>query len=57
VSGKIFLTLDAYLVDLKGFSGQTYRHITPVMDFRDILDLIKRAKANWETFARIAVRS
>lgn len=39
--------LDAYRVDLKGFSSQTYKRIAHVPDFHGILARIKRAKDQW----------
>ena len=39
--------LDAYRVDLKGFSNQVYKRLTPIKDFKGILQNIKRAKEKW----------
>jgi pyruvate formate lyase activating enzyme len=39
--------LDAYRVDLKGFSSHTYRRIANISDFEGILETIKTAKDNW----------
>jgi pyruvate formate lyase activating enzyme len=39
--------LDAYRVDLKGFSEETYRRIARVSRFRGILEVIERAKTKW----------
>ena len=39
--------LDAYRVDLKGFSNQVYRRLTPSLEFRGILENIKRARDKW----------
>jgi len=39
--------LDAYRVDLKGFSRRTYRRIAHIPDFHGILQVIQRAKELW----------
>jgi len=39
--------LDAYRVDLKGFSNRTYKKIAQVSDFKGILENIKSAKSDW----------
>jgi pyruvate formate lyase activating enzyme len=39
--------LDAYRVDLKGFSDQAYRRLTPMVALQDILAVIQRAKDKW----------
>lgn len=39
--------LDAYRVDLKGFSNCTYKKIAQVSDFKGILENIKSAKSDW----------
>ncbi len=39
--------LDAYRVDLKGFSAQTYKRIANISDFEGILKIIKMAKCKW----------
>ncbi len=39
--------LDAYRVDLKGFSSRGYRRIAHIPDFHGILEMIKRAKDQW----------
>ena len=39
--------LDAYRVDLKGFSDQAYGRLTPAVEFRGVLEIIKRAKDKW----------
>ena len=40
-------SLDAYRVDLKGFSPHTYKRIANVPDFEGILKIIKIAKHQW----------
>jgi pyruvate formate lyase activating enzyme len=45
--------LDAYRVDLKGFSNQVYRRLTPSVEFRGILETIKRAKDKWDMHIEI----
>ena len=39
--------LDAYRVDLKGFSNHTYKRLANVPDISDILQIINRAKKHW----------
>ena len=39
--------LDAYRVDLKGFSSRAYRRIAHIPGFHGILEMIKRAKDQW----------
>lgn len=39
--------LDAFRVDLKGFSNQVYKRLTPMTNFSGILQIIKRAKEKW----------
>jgi pyruvate formate lyase activating enzyme len=39
--------LDAYRVDLKGFSADTYKRIANISDFKGILENIESAKYNW----------
>ncbi|UCG67158.1 MAG: AmmeMemoRadiSam system radical SAM enzyme [Deltaproteobacteria bacterium] len=39
--------LDAYRVDLKGFSANTYKRIANISDFKGILKIIKTAKYKW----------
>jgi pyruvate formate lyase activating enzyme len=39
--------LDAYRVDLKGFSDRTYKRIADIPDFRGICRVIKRCKIHW----------
>ena len=45
--------LDAYRVDLKGFSNHTYKKIAQVCDFKGILENIKSAKSNWDMHIEI----
>ncbi len=45
--------LDAYRVDLKGFSNQVYRRLTPSVEFRGVLEIIKRAKDKWDMHIEI----
>jgi pyruvate formate lyase activating enzyme len=40
--------LDAYRVDLKGFSSKTYQKIANTSDYIGILDIAKRAKHKWD---------
>jgi pyruvate formate lyase activating enzyme len=40
--------LDAYRVDVKGFSPEAYRQIAHVEDFSGILEVAKRAKDRWK---------
>ena len=39
--------LDAWRVDIKGFSDQLYRNLAKVIKWRKILDVAKRAKEKW----------
>ncbi|MFA5628684.1 MAG: AmmeMemoRadiSam system radical SAM enzyme [Dehalococcoidales bacterium] len=39
--------LDAYRVDIKGFSDQTYRKLAKITGWRGILETAKRAKTKW----------
>jgi pyruvate formate lyase activating enzyme len=39
--------LDAYRVDVKGFSPETYKKIANTAGYKGILDIIKRAKYKW----------
>lgn len=39
--------LDAYRVDIKGFSSQTYRRVANFAEFRGVLDVTARAKTHW----------
>ena len=39
--------LDAYRVDIKGFSAETYRRVANFPDFRGILQVAERAKRRW----------
>ena len=45
--------LDAYRVDLKGFSNYTYKSIADISDFEGILKIIKIAKYKWEMHIEI----
>ena len=45
--------LDAYRVDLKGFSANTYKRIANIFDFEEILKIIKMAKYKWEMHIEI----
>jgi len=45
--------LDAYRVDLKGFSNQVYGRLTPAVEFRGVLESIKRAKDMWDMHIEI----
>jgi len=45
--------LDAYRVDLKGFSANTYKRIANISDFEEILKIIKMAKYKWEMHIEI----
>jgi len=40
-------SLDAYRVDLKGFSAHTYKSIANISDFEGILRIIEMAKSKW----------
>jgi pyruvate formate lyase activating enzyme len=39
--------LDAYRVDLKGFSNRVYERLTPSVEFGGVLKIIERAKNKW----------
>ncbi len=39
--------LDVFRVDIKGFSEKTYRKIAGIVDFREILEMVKRARHRW----------
>jgi pyruvate formate lyase activating enzyme len=41
-------SLDAFRVDIKGFSEKTYRHICGIVDYRDILEAVMRARFRWK---------
>lgn len=45
--------LDAFRVDLKGFSRKFYREIASLTDFRGILEVTKRAKYKWKMHIEI----
>ncbi|MDI6703975.1 MAG: AmmeMemoRadiSam system radical SAM enzyme [bacterium] len=45
--------LDAFRVDLKGFSKDLYKKIANLSDFRGILDVTKRAKDKWRMWVEI----
>jgi pyruvate formate lyase activating enzyme len=47
--------LDAYRVDLKGFSNRVYRRIARISDFQGILEIIKRAKCGWHMHVEIVI--
>lgn len=40
-------SLDAFRVDIKGFSEKTYRLIGGIADYRDILETVRRARLRW----------
>jgi pyruvate formate lyase activating enzyme len=40
-------SLDVFRVDIKGFSEKTYRKIGGIVDYRDILEAVRRAKLKW----------
>jgi pyruvate formate lyase activating enzyme len=40
-------SLDAFRVDIKGFSEKTYRLIGGIVDYRDILETVLRARFRW----------
>ncbi len=50
---KIGPFLDAFRVDLKGFSAEFYRKIGHTADFRGILEVTKRAKYKWKMHVEI----
>jgi pyruvate formate lyase activating enzyme len=39
--------LDAFRVDIKGFSDRCYRRLAKVSRWRDVLEVTKRARHNW----------
>lgn len=39
--------LDSFRVDIKGFSEKTYRLIGGIVDYREILEAVKRARHRW----------
>lgn len=45
--------LDAYRVDVKGFSQETYWRMANVEDFSGILDVAKRAKHRWKMHVEV----
>ena len=45
--------LDAFRVDIKGFSHEFYKKICHVDDFKGILDVTKRAKEKWGMWVEI----
>jgi pyruvate formate lyase activating enzyme len=45
--------LDAYRVDLKGFSSRTYERIGNLTDFKGILRVVKRAKVRWNMYIEV----
>jgi len=45
--------LDAFRVDLKGFSSRTYQQMANLPDFRGILKTIDRAKERWDMHVEI----
>lgn len=45
--------LDAYRVDLKGFSSHTYKRIANISNFEGILKIIKMAKYKWNMHIEI----
>jgi pyruvate formate lyase activating enzyme len=45
--------LDAFSVDVKAFSAESYRKITPIFDWRKILDTIIYAKNKWNIHIEI----
>ncbi len=40
-------SLDSFRVDIKGFSEKTYRRIGGIVDYREILEAVRRAKLRW----------
>jgi pyruvate formate lyase activating enzyme len=40
-------SLDSFRVDIKGFSEKTYRLIGGIVDYRDILEAVLRARRRW----------
>lgn len=51
--GKIAPLLDAYRVDVKGFTNEFYRKLTGISDFQSILDAAIKAKNNWDCHVEI----
>lgn len=45
--------LDAWRVDVKGFSDELYRQLTKIPNWRAILDMTKRAKEKWNMHVEI----
>ncbi|NIM98438.1 MAG: AmmeMemoRadiSam system radical SAM enzyme [candidate division Zixibacteria bacterium] len=45
--------LDAFRVDVKGFSRKLYKDMCHVHDFRGILDVTRRAKEKWDMWIEI----
>jgi len=45
--------LDAWRVDIKGFSDVLYRDLAKVKDWREILDVAKRAKFRWNMHVEV----
>jgi pyruvate-formate lyase-activating enzyme len=45
--------LDAYRVDVKGFSDETYKKLAGITHWRGILDNAKRAKDKWSMHVEI----
>lgn len=45
---KIGPFIDAFRVDIKGFSNKTYKKLANIPDFEKILEVTKRAKKKWK---------
>ena len=45
--------LDAFRVDMKGFSDECYRKMCHIQDFRGIMDVTKRAKEKWDMWVEV----
>jgi len=45
--------LDAFSVDIKAFSDESYRKITPIFDWHKILDTIVYAKTKWNVHTEV----
>jgi pyruvate formate lyase activating enzyme len=45
--------LDAFRVDIKGFSKKTYKRMCHIPDFKGILEVTKRAKSKWDMWVEI----
>jgi pyruvate formate lyase activating enzyme len=45
--------LDAYRVDIKGFSQQTYRRMANLEDFTSILEVARRARHRWQMHVEV----